>query len=235
MFTASAALYDLIYSFKDYGVETARVADLLRRRNPRCRSVLDVACGTGEHARRLAAEAFDVDGVDLDPVFVSIAARKHPAGRFVVGDMSDFSLDRRFDAVLCLFSSIGYVQTLQRLRSAIACFRNHLEPAGVAIVEPWMAPGVLDPSRVATNSGDADGIHVTRLGRVEVDGTISRLLFEYEITDRHGTRREAEVHTLGLFTEAEMRHAFQDAGFGGVEYDPIGLIGRGLYVATLAG
>src|SRR5689334_23311651 len=235
MFTAGAALYDLIYSFKDYGVETSRIAALLRQRNPRCRTVLDVACGTGEHARRLAAEGFAVDGVDLNPVFVNIAAHKHPSGRFVIGDMSDFTLGRRFDAVLCLFSSIGYVRTIDRLRSSITCFRNHLEPHGILVVEPWLEPGVPDTSQVATNSGDAEGVHVTRVGRVEVDGAISRLLFDQEITDAEGTRRESEVHTLGLFTEAEMRRAFQDAGFVEVEYDPVGLIGRGLYVATASG
>jgi SAM-dependent methyltransferase len=235
MFTASAALYDLVYSFKNYGVETSRIAALLREHNPRCRTVLDVACGTGEHARRLVEEGFDVDGVDLNPVFVSIAEKKNPRGRFVIGDMSDFTLGRRFDAVLCLFSSIGYVQTIDRLRSAIRCFRNHLQPDGVVVVEPWLQPGVPDSSRIATATGQADDMHVTRVCRVEVDGRISRLLFDYEITDRHGTRHASEVHTLGLFTEAETRQAFYDAGFVGLEYDPVGLIGRGLYVATVAG
>ena len=51
MFTASAEFYDLIYStFKDYAAEAAQIASVLRRVNPGCRTVLDVACGTGEHA-----------------------------------------------------------------------------------------------------------------------------------------------------------------------------------------
>ena len=51
MFSASAELYDLIYSkFRDYIGEAAQIESLLRRLDPRCRTVLDVACGTGEHA-----------------------------------------------------------------------------------------------------------------------------------------------------------------------------------------
>jgi Methyltransferase domain len=61
---------------------------------PRVRSqtVLDVACGTGEHARLLAAQGFVVDGLDLDPAFVRIAEQKHPAGQFFAADMRDFHL-----------------------------------------------------------------------------------------------------------------------------------------------
>jgi ubiquinone/menaquinone biosynthesis C-methylase UbiE len=56
MFTASAEFYDLIYStFKDYAGEAAQIVRLLRRLHPQCQTVLDVACGTGEHARILAA------------------------------------------------------------------------------------------------------------------------------------------------------------------------------------
>ena len=81
MFSASAEFYDLIYStFKDYTGEAEQIAGLLRELNPECRAVLDVACGTGEHARVLATHGFVVDGLDLDAAFVRIAEQKHPAG-----------------------------------------------------------------------------------------------------------------------------------------------------------
>ena len=232
MFDASAEYYDLIYSaFKDYAREVSQIANLLRRLNPRCRTVLDVACGTGEHARLLAAEGFVVDGLDLDPSFVRIAAGKHPAGRFFEADMSDFHLPHRYDAVLCLFSSIGYVRTLDRVNTALTCFREHLEPGGIVLVEPWFPPGVLDTTRAFTNSGEANGIRVTRTARTEVEGTLSRLLFEYEIADGSATRRASEVHELGLFTADELTRSFDDVGFH-VEHDPKGLTDRGLFIGT---
>src|SRR5512132_504382 len=173
MFTESAAFYDLIYStFKDYVAEVEHITGLLRRLNPQCQTVLDVACGTGEHARLLAAKGFIVDGVDLDPAFVRIAEQKHPAGKFFTGEMSDFHLSRRYDAVLCLFSSIGYLKTLDRVSRALACFREHLAPSGILLVEPWFPPGVLDPKRIATNAGEANGVRVTRVSRVEIEGAI---------------------------------------------------------------
>lgn len=51
MFSASAELYDLIYSsFKDYPAETAQLAALIRAAHPVAHRILDVACGTAEHA-----------------------------------------------------------------------------------------------------------------------------------------------------------------------------------------
>src|SRR5262245_12149870 len=166
MFTASAEYYDLIYStFKDYAAEADRIAALARQAKPGCRTVLDVACGTGEHARLLADRGFEVDGLDLDPAFLRIARRKHPAGRFVEADMSDFDVAYRYDVVMCLFSSIGYLTTLDRVTRALVCFRRHLTSGGLVMVEPWFEPGVLDPTRVTTNIGEAPGMRVTRTAR----------------------------------------------------------------------
>jgi SAM-dependent methyltransferase len=234
MFDASAEYYDLIYaSFKDYQAEAGQVASLLRRLRPACRTLLDVACGTGEHARLLAGAGFIVDGLDLDATFVRIARQKHPAGRFFEADMSGFRLPHRYDAVVCLFSSIGYLRTLDRVAGAFACFREHLAPGGVVVVEPWFAPGVLEHGRVARNTGEADGVRVTRSSRVEVEGRPSRLHFDYEITDGTGTRHASEVHELGLFTTQEILEAFRQAGLE-ADYDPKGLTDRGLYVARSA-
>jgi SAM-dependent methyltransferase len=233
MFNSSAKFYDLIYStIKDYPSEARQIAGLLRRLHPQCETVLDIACGTGEHVRLLAAEAFKVDGLDLEPGLLRIAAQKH-SSRFFQADMSDFHFPHRYDAVLCLFSSIGYLVTLDRVTKALMCFREHLAPGGVIVVEPWFGPGGLDTTRVDRTVAEAGGVRVTRESRVEVEGRLSRLYFDYEISDTAGTRCVREVHELGLFTPAEMLEQFHKAGLE-VEHDPSGLTGRGLYVARVS-
>ena len=77
------------------------MTSLLRRLVPDCRTVLDVGCGTGEHARLLAEQGFAVDGLDIEPDFVRIASAKNPAGRFVrVSRHSRTEVDGRWSRLL---------------------------------------------------------------------------------------------------------------------------------------
>jgi SAM-dependent methyltransferase len=234
-FYASAEYYDAIYAtIKDYRGEAAALASLLRALNPACKTILDVACGTAEHARYLTGAGFSVDGMDNDETFLGIARSKNPTGRFFYGDMSAFDLPDRYDAVVCMFSSIGYLRTLDRLVAALRCFRRHLAAGGIVVVEPWFAPGVLDPQRMGRNEAVADGVRVVRTSRVEVNGRVSRVLFDYEISDASGTRHAEEIHELGLFTTDEILVSFREAGLDG-KYDPAAgqFMNRGLFVAKL--
>jgi hypothetical protein len=108
-----------------------------------------------------------------------------------------------------------------------------LTPGGIIILEPWFAPGQLDPTRVTRQTAEANGTRVSRVSRLEIEDTISRIHFEYEVSDMLGTRRASEIHELGLFTTAELLRTFQDAGLQ-VEHEPQGLTDRGLYFAKVA-
>ncbi|HKW48741.1 MAG TPA: class I SAM-dependent methyltransferase [Gemmatimonadaceae bacterium] len=234
MFSETADLYDLIYSgFKNYDAECSAIAALIGREQPGARTVLDVACGTGEHARLLnERHGFEVDGLDLDPAFVRIARDKLRSGTVYEGDMTSFTLPRTYDVVQCLFSSIGYVRTLDNVRRALECFRAHLAPGGMVLVEPWFAPDVLEHGRVSINTAESKDVKVARMARLEVDGQLSRLHFEYLIGRNGGIDRATEVHELGLFTTEEMLECFSKAGLRAT-HDPNGGAGRGLFLARV--
>jgi ubiquinone/menaquinone biosynthesis C-methylase UbiE len=70
MFSESIDLYDKIYTkLKNYHDEAGKVGAWIKKLRPNAESVLDVACGTGEHDRFLSAD-YRVDGIDLNPEFV---------------------------------------------------------------------------------------------------------------------------------------------------------------------
>jgi SAM-dependent methyltransferase len=193
---------------------------------------LDVACGTGEHARHLSKKGFTVDGIDIEPGFVEIARQKSP-GLFTQADMTTFDLGRSYDAVLCLFSSIGYVQSLEGVTLALARFRTHLAPLGIVIVEPWYSPEQMEDGKVHVHTADGDGVRVCRVSHTKIEGRISRLQFEYLIGRATGLVRAHETHELGLFRREEMEACFAKAGLL-CEYDPSGPADRGLYVGRVA-
>ncbi|KOR89696.1 class I SAM-dependent methyltransferase [Paenibacillus solani] len=231
MFHLSSKYYDVIYSSKDYEQEARQVRDYLVNQGKEYGAILDVACGTAEHAVYLKPY-YDVDGIDLNPEFISIAKSKHPQGHYTVADMTQFRLERKYDVVMCLFSSIGYVRTLDLLVQTLIQFKTHLNEDGVILVEPWFTPDVWTVGRVDTITVERQGIHMSRMSHADREGNISIMKFEYLFGSEHGIEHHTEEHRLGLFTVEEMIWAFQEAGLD-VEHDPQGLIGRGMYIARV--
>ncbi len=235
MFSNSAEYYDRIYSkFKNYAEECEKIREILQAEHPTASTILDVACGTGKHAQILHDEyGYSVDGVDLERAFVETARYNIPSGNFYQADMSDFSLGKTYDVVMCLFSSIGYVKTLEAVIETLKCFKNHLNENGVVIVEPWFTPEVFIPGKIHLTIADDEDIKIVRMGDSQLTaGNISRLNFEYLIGTETGIERFSETHELGLFTTREMTDCFDKAGFE-VKYDSIGLFNRGLYIGRL--
>ena len=64
-------------------------------------TVLDVGCGMGEPiARHLIDRGFHVVGVDSSPSMIELCRARFPESEWLVGDMRELELGRRFDGVL---------------------------------------------------------------------------------------------------------------------------------------
>ncbi len=234
MFTETAELYDGFYEWKDYADEAEKLHQLVEASAPDARTLLDVACGTGRHLEHMR-KWYDVEGVDINEGLLAVARVRLPGVRLGAADMRDFDLGRRFDVVTCLFSSIGYVQTPEALRSSVTAIARHVAPGGLLIVEPWLTPSTFDPtfpSRVVLV--ERPDLTAVRLNDSRVEGGMSVMDFHYLIA-RHGRPMEhlVETHTLGLFTDDEYRSAFEAGGMT-VEHDAEGLMGRGLWIGRAA-
>jgi dTDP-3-amino-3,4,6-trideoxy-alpha-D-glucopyranose N,N-dimethyltransferase len=231
-YSKAAEFYDLLYSGdKDYSGEAQMVAELIGKHSAGASTVLDVGCGTGSHARGLIDLGFFVDGVDIESAFVEIASEKCPEGTFRVADMTMMDLPERYDAVVCLFSAIGYVLSESALNQTLCHMVSHLSTGGVVIVDPWFEPEQLSDRWIATRTSERDGTTVTRMSRNVIEGSISRLEFEYLIGTPEGIEHRSETHDLGLFTQGQMESAFGQAGLA-VERLPKMLRTRGVYVGT---
>ncbi|MGH2818473.1 MAG: class I SAM-dependent methyltransferase [Actinomycetota bacterium] len=230
MFTKSARFYDAIYEFKDYAAESEGLHELIQERKPRARTLLDVACGTGHHLEYLS-KSYEAEGLDIDEELLAIARHRLPGTKFHRGDMTDFDLGRTFDAVTCLFSSIGYAQTEEALSAAMAAMARHLSPGGVLLVEPWLTPESFEDGHVGSVFVDHDDLKIARLNTTGRDGDLSMLHFAYLVATPDEISHFTEDHVLALFSEEQYRAALEATGLA-VEHDPEGPMGRGLYIGT---
>jgi ubiquinone/menaquinone biosynthesis C-methylase UbiE len=215
MFSQSAAYYDAIYHWKNYEREAEAIRGLIRKHARRpAHTLLDVACGTGQHVAFLR-EHFTVQGLDLDPGLLDVARARCPGVEFVEADMVDFDLGQQFDAMTCLFSSMA----------------RHLQPGGVLIVEPWFAPDAWNVGSVHAVFVDQPGLKIARMSVSEREDRLSRNDFHYLVATADGVRYFTERHELGLFTQEDYTQAFRASGLD-VMFDLDGLTGRGLYIGS---
>lgn len=224
----SALLYDAIYSLKNYEQEAAAIADLIQTYHPQAQTILDVACGTGAHAQYFAPR-YVVDGIDLNPQYIEVAAQRNPNSRFWVRDMTDFQLPSRYDVITCLFSAIGYVKSLENLERTVQCFQQHLNPGGVILIEPWFSPSQWMSGRFDVVNYETADLKICRMYHGDQEDQLSILNFEYLVGSAQGIQHIKERHELGLFHPEEMLTVLQSTGMQ-VTVDPEGISGRGLYI-----
>jgi ubiquinone/menaquinone biosynthesis C-methylase UbiE len=229
MYTKSAAFYDAIYGFKNYQREAEIINSLIwKHRRSTGNTLLDIACGTGAHLVYLQP-MYIVKGLDLNHELLAIAHRRCPSVEFYEADMVDFDLGYQVDVITCLFSAIGYVKTVSRLRQTIQTMRRHIKPGGVILVEPWFTPDQWQAGTVHATFVDQPELKISRMSVSERTGNISRNDFHYLVATPAGIQHFTERHELGLFTHEDYLAAFRDSGLE-VIHDPDGLIGRGLYI-----
>jgi len=113
--------------------------------------VLDIACGTGPHLIRLADRGYQMSGLDLSAeniAFVKqrLAAKGH-RGELIVGDMSDFRLERPVDAAICMQDSQGHMLTNARLLAHLRAVARAVKRGGLYVFDRYMASSWTDPAR----------------------------------------------------------------------------------------
>lgn len=234
MYDEAARWYDRVHGHRrDYAADAATITALVRERSPGADRLLDLACGTGGHLAYLCDE-FRCTGLDLSAGLIEVAAAKLPEDVDLhVGDMTTFELDARFDVITCLWSSIAYVVTPDRLRALASRMARHLTDGGIAVVEPWFTEEDLPRGgMVSTVVDDTDRPLISVTTATSRDGSVTHLRRVYVVGTPDRLETIEEHHVLGLFSRTEYLDAFGGAGFD-VEWFEDGLSDRGLLVARL--
>lgn len=230
MFTRSVHIYDALYSFKDYETAAEELHALISGRRPDAVDLLDVACGTGLHLSFLQ-KWYDSTGLDINADMVQQARLRCPNLTIHQGDMVGFDLNREFDAVTCLFSSVAYVQTPDRLKRAVAAMARHVRSGGLLLVEPWIDRDRYATGRITANFVDDPELKIAWMYTSELGDNVSVFDIHYLLGTPENVEHFTERHELGLFNREQYEECFRLAGLT-VEFDPTGPFGRGLYIGT---
>jgi hypothetical protein len=148
--------------------------------------------------------------------------------------MCTFDLGRTFDAITCLFSSVGYLPSLEALNAAVSRMAAHLSPGGVLVVEPWWSPDRFVDEYVSSQLVEEGTATVARVSHTRREGPDARhalMELHFVVADRTGIRHFQETHRIALFSQQEYLRAFALAGCDASFVEDVSTC-CGLYVAT---
>ncbi|MBE0699075.1 MAG: class I SAM-dependent methyltransferase [Anaerolineaceae bacterium] len=213
---------DYMYFYSDYlspersDAETQAVVNLLEMNQPM--RVLDLACGFGRIANRLALLGYRVTGVEYQPGFLEIAraaaeameileVRRGGSARYIQGDMRQIEFSAQFERAIMMFNSFGYFSDAENLEV--------LKRIGQALV-----PG----GRLGFDIGSRDGLmanfHPHYVSEKDGNLMINRFSFDVQsgrlrnerIVIRDGVRKDRPF-SIRLYSVSEMRGLLAEAGF----------------------
>lgn len=212
-FTAVAKHYDALMANVPYRQWVAYVEAILERISYHPRTVLDLACGTGNVSELLAARGYKVVGVDISPQMVEVARSKKSQVEYFVQDIAELDLSRQFDLALCLFDSLNYITDPEKAACALKRVGQHLVAGGVFIFDVntvyALAHRFFDQANLAPESNPkyiwtSQFDNQTRVCRVD-------MLFE--VLENGQPRQFKEVHYQRGHTIEELTQWLIDAGF----------------------
>ncbi len=225
MFTRELAkYYDAMRQFRDYGKE-ARFADtLIKKCSPGTKRVLDLCCGTGEHAIKMTGLGYDITGIDLSEDMLAIAADK--AGKaglsidFICGDVNSFEPPDKFEAAYCLGYTFLYMTTHQKAINFLNAVNRMLAPGGVFIVDFINGWSISDEwhKDKATYKFDDATIFLSEQATLDRKRRVKHVEFQYLIDEHNGQVKTVFAEEdLRIFFEDEVRLLMSYCGFDSVK------------------
>lgn len=194
-------------------------------------AVLEIACGTGRVAVRLAQEGIELVGLDLSPAMLSVAREKSIGMsnlRWVQGDMRSFKLGEMFGLVIIPGHSFQNILTAEDQVATLTSISRHLIPGGILIVHldhlsvSWLGElvahrgGVFETAGSFTHPETGQQIRTFQVWSYEpaTQTAVSQKVWEAisatgEVTDRWESG-PLRFHCVFRF---EMQHLLERTGF----------------------
>ncbi|MFW6072112.1 MAG: class I SAM-dependent methyltransferase [Thermoplasmatota archaeon] len=220
-----AELYDKMYEvIFDYDEQFSIVDDYMQERG--MENVLEVACGTGRLTKRLYKNDYDVMGLDLSKQMLNIATKRVPEVTFIQGDIRDFDIEKRFDAVVCFGHSFAHMVNDEDVNKSLRCFNDHLVQGGLLMMDNFDGLNTIKGFEKYSRTTDKVELEDKLIERDnQVKWNIATGL-SWNWKCKYTVKQEKEIidqfedeQVLRSFLKSELNYFLEKNGFELVEFD----------------
>lgn len=175
-------------------------------------TALDVGCGFGRHTIALARRGFDVTGIDPSEAMLTqarqLASKAAVSPAFIQASGETYETDKRFDAALCLFNTLGQVSLYGDNRELVPNVARLLVPNGPFVVEVPNWDRAVASLKIDEAYGTGDDAPLVSRQFYEESGLILEI---FRIWVRG--RRRVFLLKYQLFRQEELAALLDEAGF----------------------
>lgn len=180
---------------------------------PEFRRVLDVCCGTGRHARALAARGYAVTGIERDAGAIAKARQLEGGPDYIQQDIRAYRPSKNaYDLAIVMSQSFGYFDEAMN-RDLLGRLAHGLRKEGRMVLDLW------NPEFFAEHQGERE-LQTSR-GIVRESKKVQGGRLFVHLTYPDGAEESFEWQ---LFSPAQMKEVGASAGLALVEaftdYDP---------------
>jgi SAM-dependent methyltransferase len=200
--------------------------------------VLDLCCGQGRHSVVLAQHGYRVAALDLNKGYLELARQAARNSNIeletVAADMRRIPFEQRFDAIINMFSSFGYLESEADDDQVLESIAKALRPGGRLFLDmlnrEWAVANYIQND---WHRGPDDSLYVERR---EFDLATSRMNVRFTIIDAKGGRRDSVGHHIRLYTLTEITRMLARHGltiiitFGGFDGAPYAIDTRRMII-----
>ena len=173
-------------------------------------SVLDMACGAGRHALIFAKFGYKVTAVDLSQRLISEAKKNAEQENieieFVLSDILDFEISKKFNLAVNLFTSIGYFEKDNENFAVIKKANDLLNYGGYFVLD-YFNKDFLLKNLVPTTIFSENGLKITQNRSIEGARVVKKITI-----DNSGSSEEF-YESVRVYSYDEISKYVEDAGF----------------------
>jgi SAM-dependent methyltransferase len=214
--------YDILYDkFIDYRDDCDFFEELFKRHYDNATNhmkLLDLGCGTGNHAIEFARRGYDVTALDFSETCITTARNKlsnedglKGSVDFLMEDLRFLDFKHEFDVVFAVFGVLSYIPESENIGDIFSKIHEGIKPGGLFFGEFWHKPGVPDEFEFTTHSGKpSENLELIRVAsgkRLEGTKTI-RVDMEFTLINvKTGEDLDnfSEIHHLRCFDLDELK------------------------------
>jgi len=209
-----AEVYDSLMAGVPYPYWVTYFEEVWDRFDFEPRTVLDLACGTGNVTVELMKRGYRVTGVDYSETMLREARKKLPETvPLYHQDARALELPASYDACVSLFDSLNYILEREELGAAFTGVYRHLRPDGLFVFDLNAIRALEKGMFNQEGYGRDNSLYYDWHSRYDAAKRLCEIQMRFQLHTADGTREFQETHVQRGYTVEEVHAELRRAGF----------------------